>query len=64
MARHNHLYALAFTVVSNEPDGGDVDPEMLRAALLARIALLDREGGWIEATGAPYDSYAEPDDRR
>ena len=61
MARYNHAYALAFSVVSNDDRGHDVDARQLRAALMARVEALDREGGWIEATGAPYDSYIEPE---
>ena len=62
MARYNHLYAIAFSVVSDDARGHDVDASRLRAALMARIALLDREGGWVEAAGAPFDSYVEPED--
>ena len=62
MARYNHAYTLAFSLVSNDDKGHDVDARQLKAALLARIEDLDAEGAWIEATGAPFDSYLEPED--
>jgi len=61
MARYNHAYTIAFSVVSGDDRGHDVDARQLRAALTARIDALDREGGWVEAAGVPYDSYAEPE---
>jgi hypothetical protein len=60
MKRYNHAYELAFSVVSNDPEGLDVTPAMFRAALLRRIAQLDAEeahGGWEQACGAPFDTY-------
>ncbi|MGW8138491.1 hypothetical protein ACWGNZ_23130 (plasmid) [Sphingomonas zeae] len=62
MARYNHAYTLAFSLVSNDDKGHDVDARQLKAALLARIEDLDTEDTWIEATGAPFDSYLEPED--
>lgn len=62
MPRYNHAYTLAFSLVSNDDKGHDVDAQQLKTALLARIADLDAEGAWIEATGAPFDSYPEPED--
>ena len=60
MTRYNHAYELAFSVVSNDPEGLDVTPEMFRAALLRRIVQLDAEaahGGWEQACGAPFATY-------
>lgn len=57
MARYNHAYTLAFSLVSNDDKGHDVDARQLKAALLARIENLDEEGSWIESAGAPYDTY-------
>lgn len=60
--RYNHAYDVAFSVVSNDPEGLDVTPVMFRAALMRRIKQLDAEaavGGWEEACGAPYDTYEE-----
>lgn len=63
MARYNHAYTIAFSLISNDPKGEDVTPAMLSAALRKRADDLDasRDNGseWIEATGAPYDSYKE-----
>jgi hypothetical protein len=64
MARYNHAYTLAFSLVSkNDDKGHDVDARQLKAALLARIADLDAEGAWVEATGVPFDTYLEPEDK-
>ena len=63
MARYNHAYTLAFSLVSNDDKGHDVDASQLKAALLARIADLDAEGAWVEATGVPFDTYLEPEDK-
>lgn len=62
MARYNHAYDIAFSVVSETPDGSDVTPAMLKEAMLKRIRQLDEQaayGGWEEACGAPYDTYQE-----
>ncbi len=64
MARYSHVYAIAFSVVSNDAAGHDVDARQLKAALLARIADLDRAGEWIEAAGMPQDTYAEQEHGR
>lgn len=61
MARFNHAYAIAFSVVSNDDRGHDVDARQLHAALMTRIEDLDCEGGWVEAAGVPYDSYLKPE---
>lgn len=63
MAKFNHMYDLAFSVVSKRADGSDVTPTMMRQALLRRIADLDNEepyGGWEEACGL-CDTYREED---
>ena len=59
MSRYNHAYDMAFSLVSNDPEGLDVTPAMLRAALLRRIADLDANDQWEEAVGAPFDTYEE-----
>ena len=43
MTRYNHAYDVAFSLVSNDPEGKDVTPAMLRAALRRRITQLDAE---------------------
>jgi hypothetical protein len=59
MPRYNHAFDVAFSLVSNDPEGLDVTPAMLRAALLRRIADLDANDQWEEAVGAPFDTYEE-----
>lgn len=67
MPRYNHMYTIAFTVISEQEDGSDVTANHLRAGLLTRIVSLDDtlgqfnrvDGEWIEAVGAPHDSYLE-----
>ena len=51
MPRFNHQCSIGFTVHSDNEEGEDFTPEMLRAALLQRIADLDRAGAdeWREA---------------
>lgn len=63
MPRFNHAFSIAFSVVSEQANGEDVTPAMLRAALQRRMDELDRspDGGreWLEAVGAPFDTYEE-----
>jgi len=59
---YNHAYTIAFELSgSTDPDGDDVTAEQLREALMRRIENLDSAGDleWLEAAGAPYDSYEE-----
>jgi hypothetical protein len=57
--KYNHAYTIAFELVSSTPTGEDVTPEMLREALIRRISELDKTDTWIEATGAPFDTFEE-----
>lgn len=57
MRRYNHAYEVAFSLVSDHPEGEDVTPVMLRNALMSRIEELDNRNEWTEAVGAPYDTY-------
>lgn len=60
MPRFNHAVDIAFTVISDDPEGNDFTPAMLRAALIRRIADLDSQPDqWLEAVGAPFDTYEE-----
>lgn len=64
--RYNHAVTIAFEVWSNHPEGEDITPEMLKKALLKRIAQLDTtpdpkfahcsESEWLEACLPPYDT--------
>ena len=57
--KYNHAVALAFEVISEDPDGEDFTPAMLKEALLQRMVNLDIWNEWVEAIGAPYDTYEE-----
>jgi len=60
--RYNHMFAIAFTLISDDEQGEDVTKEMLQAALLRRIADLGNSDEWIEAVGTPIDTYQTDDD--
>lgn len=63
MPRYNHMFDIAFEVISDHPEGEDVTPEMLKAGLLRRIEQLGDGPGqdsWAEATGL-CDSYQVDD---
>jgi hypothetical protein len=64
MAKFNHLYDVAFTVVSNTEDGSDVTPAMLRAALEKRIESLFASSESLEPLEAfgLCDTYEMEDD--
>ena len=47
--KYNHAADLAFEVLSNDEQGNDITPEMLRAALKKRVNELDRTNTWREA---------------
>ena len=57
--KYNHAVALAFEVISEDPDGEDFTPAMLKEALLQRMVNLDIGNEWVEAIGAPYYTYEE-----
>jgi len=57
--KYNHAVSLAFEVISNDPNGEDFTPALLREALLKRMVNLDTGTEWIEAVGLPYDTHEE-----
>ena len=57
MPKYNHAYTVAFSLESDHPEGEDVTADMIRVALLRRIADLDEHGELVEAVGGPFDSY-------
>jgi hypothetical protein len=64
MPKFNHAVSLAFTVISEDKHGEDFTPEMLKHALLRRVADLDastNQAEWLAAIGAPDDTYEEDD---
>ena len=62
MKKYNHAVTLAFEVISEDPNGNDITPAMLKEALLQRMVNLDTDGAWIEAIYPPYDTYIEEDE--
>lgn len=64
MPMYNHAFDIAFEVVSSDPKSLDITPADIKIALLKRINQLDAtitkdrpEGEWLEAIGAPIDTY-------
>lgn len=60
MAKFDHAYTIAFSLVSDDEQGKDVTTAMLKEALLRRIKDLDQSpqgGEWFEAVGAPFDTH-------
>jgi len=57
--KYNHAVSLAFEVISNDPNGEDLTPAMLKEALLERMVNLDIGDDWVEAIGLPYDTHEE-----
>lgn len=60
--RYNHAFDIAFELISDDPNGDDVTPEMVYAALERRIQNLKKEGTALEAIGAPFDTYEFEED--
>lgn len=61
--RYSHAVAIGFEVVSEHPEGEDFTVAMLKEALQKRIDQLGDSDEWIEAVGAPYDTYDVEEDR-
>ena len=57
--KYNHLYDIAFSVVSGKEDGSDVDAEMLYRALIKRAHDAFFNGEIVEACDGPVDTYEE-----
>lgn len=62
MTTYNHAFDIAFEIPGSTcPEANDVTQEMIIAALCRRVATLIEEGSALEAVGAPFDTYEEPD---
>jgi hypothetical protein len=60
--RYNHAFDIAFSIISNDPEGNDITPAQFSAALRARADRLDQNPGeWLEAAGAPFETHPEED---
>lgn len=62
MTIYNHMFTLAFSVETPRSgrEGDEVTADELKAGLLKRIQDLDENHEWLEATGAPDDTYVVP----
>ena len=49
--KYSHACDLAFEVLSNDKQGGDLTPDMYRIAIKKRVDELDRTNSWDEAIG-------------
>ncbi len=52
--RYNHLYVIAFSLDSDDPEGGD--PEEIMGALRRRVDELEETGLILEAVGVPDET--------
>jgi hypothetical protein len=52
--RYNHLYVIAFSLDSDDPEGGD--PEEIMGALRGRVRELEETGEILEAVGVPDET--------
>lgn len=57
MTKFNHMYDIAFTVISSTEDGSDVTPAMLKAALERRIQDVFVDSGEWEGACYLCDTY-------
>ena len=57
--KYNHAVDIAFSLVSNHPEGEDITGDMIRTALWNRIRDLDDSDEWeeIAANTVPFDTY-------
>ena len=56
MPKYNHLFSIAFSVVSEDADANDVTDEMLREALRDRLRCID-EDDMVNACNNEQDTY-------
>lgn len=54
---YNHLFVVAFSVVSTDPTGELVEPETIRQGLRHRLEELHDDDELMEAVGLPQDTY-------
>lgn len=63
MPKYNHLFSIAFSVVSNEEDASDVTDTMLHRAIAKRLYDLQGEFDMVNACNNEQDTY-EMDDMK
>ena len=54
--QYNYAFDIAFEVLSDERDWGDIPTAQIRDALLKRVEQLDKDAEWKEATSS-FDVY-------
>ena len=54
--QYNYAFDIAFEVLSDERDSGDIPTAQIRDALLKRVEQLDKDAEWKEATSI-FDVY-------
>lgn len=57
--RYNHAYDIAFSVISEHPNGEDVTAEQVLEAIISRVKRAYASGELLESIGAPFDTYEE-----
>jgi len=55
--KYDHMFCIAFSVVSDHPEGLDVTAEQIRDAIFSRVQSAYASGELREAADAPMDSY-------
>ena len=58
-AKYNHVFTIAFSLISELPTGEDVTQDQFVRALLLRIENLMKNNEMHEAIGMPDDTYEE-----
>ena len=54
--KYNYAFDVAFEVISDKKDWGDIPVSEIRQALLKRVNQLDKDEEWKEATSS-FDCY-------
>ena len=57
--KYNHAFDIAFSVISDTPNGEDITAEQFAAAIRKRVDELLACGEMLEAIGAPFDTYEQ-----
>lgn len=61
MKKYNHAFTVAFSINSDHPQGDDISADEFHQALVKRSQDLTRADEWLEAVGAPFDTYENED---
>ncbi len=60
--KYNHMYVMAFSLESTDPDGKDVTATDFTQAVLKRVIDINQNNEWDEAVGSPNDTYEVQDE--